>query len=247
MKTAGKWMAALLCVLLLAALPVTALAADGGTSGQDMVEDILGRLAAAAVTNEDVAAEYMSLLDEEGLIYYDEGLLSNGAYLLDIPFSHDRGTKFDLYVFINQGSGSFDIYVMELRSFGGMPALDRLRIVNDLNLRYDYVTFMLKDDTLMAGCHGILRGDAAAAAQLLQASCRRTCWVLNAALNELAVGTDVSGQAPDEPELGISPLSPAGPRRERKRPSRRSCSARTSWWCSRSLRTGRRSSAIPAD
>lgn len=169
MKTAGRWTALVLCLLLLAARPAAALAADTGMSAQEIAEDILSRLNAAAVTSESVAVEFMKLLDGDGIAYSAYGVLDTGDYLLEIYCPCGSGGEYDVFLFIDEGGAAFAAFEQDLKTFDGERFSDALRIINELNRRSRFVTFKVRTDenTFSAECHGVLLGNAAQSARLL--------------------------------------------------------------------------------
>ncbi len=198
MKKAERWLAALLCLALLTAVPVPALAADGGMSAQEIAEDVLGRLAAARVTGEDVAAAFKEILDGKGIVYNDY-VVTNGAHLLGIPILADNGEALDFLVFITEDGRSFDAYETSLMTMDGKTDGEALRIVNELNNRYQFVTFILDNGNLWVESHGALLGNATMAAELLWSAFRYMLVAVDSAWKDLLPESASAGE-PDAQE-----------------------------------------------
>ena len=201
MKKTGRWLAAILCLTLLAAVPVPALAADGGMSAQEIAEDVLGRLAAARVTGEDIAAAFMELLTEKGIVYNDYGAVENGAHLLEIPILANNGEELDFLVFITKDGRSFDIYETSLMAMDGKTEGESLRIVNELNDRYQFITFILDNGNLWVESHGVPLGSAATSAEILWSAFGYMLVAANAARKDLLAPLTSAGETDFEEKL----------------------------------------------
>ena len=150
MKTGRKLLALTLCLMMVLGLSTTAFAAKKTSA-------------------EDIAKEFMALLDKDGVEYSDEGLNDANRYEIDITYEGENVEEHFIVLYINedgQGFGASEWYLMD---YDEEDLLDVLMTVNQLNKEYRYVTFLADtdDNTITAKMTGALQGDAKQAAKVL--------------------------------------------------------------------------------
>lgn len=183
MKTARKWTALLLCLVLAVGTAATAFAA-----GADP---------------EDIAKDFMAMLEADGVDYSDEGLDEDGNYEIDIYYEGENLPEHEIALFIDEDGQSFGEYEWYLMDFEDERLLDVLKTVNDLNNNYRFVTFVAdtSDNTITAKSTCSLQGNARACAQIMHYAYDWLPIVLDAVWPVLEAGVKGSELDPTEADF----------------------------------------------
>ena len=151
MNNSRKWLALILAAVLALSLSAPALAAE------------------AAVSPEETAAEFMALLDREGIEYSDYGIDYDGDYFIEIFYPGDSMEEHDINLYIDSSGLFFSAYEWYLLEYDASRLDEVLETVNELNSTGRFVSFTAdtSDDTITAKIFGVLRGDPGSAARVL--------------------------------------------------------------------------------
>lgn len=151
MKTTRKWLALVLAAVLALSLSATALAAE------------------TVLYPADIAAEFLAMLDQDGIEYADLGYDSDEDYEIIIYYPGDYREEHEITLYIDSDGTAFSAFEWYLMEYDETRLNEVLEVINELNNAYRFVTFLAdtSDNTITAETHGVLRGDAGLAARTL--------------------------------------------------------------------------------
>lgn len=130
---------------------------------------------------------FCALLDEEGIYYEFTGKSSSGNEHVCIPFGDDNFT-YDINLFFHPDNDMVNLHVWYIITFDDADFVPLLRLVNDLNTRYNYTRFYLDETDNTVTCSvTMLLEDEDDAADIIMETVGRLYVILERAYPELAV------------------------------------------------------------
>lgn len=180
MRNKRKWLTLLLAAVLALSLSVPALAAE------------------AAPGPEEIAVEFMALLDQDGIDYSDQGIDSDGDYAILIRYPGTNKEVHEINLYVDSSGLFFSAYEWYLLNYDETRLDEVLETMNDMNTAYRFVTFLAdtSDSTITAKTFSVLQGDAKQSADILYYAYDYLPIIVDHAWEELTAGVPGSQEIP---------------------------------------------------